>query len=203
MSEIIMKMLLDCAVAGLLCATIFYCKKLNIRIKLLQDSKSELAQLIQQFDASTKAAVDSIQEIHRASRKISENIQAKLDKANYLANDLEFMIERAGKTADKIERQIKDGRGGDVSEPSKRSGATISKTEITKTEMVQRANNISDRNATPEKTGEKRGIEAMMDRITELKGSKTNEQTPQMRPMARLRSKAEQDLMQALKKDKS
>jgi hypothetical protein len=201
MSEIIIKMLLDCAVAGLLCATIFYCKKLNIRIKLLQDSKSELAQLIQQFDASTKAAVDSIQEIHRASRKISENIQGKLDKANYLANDLEFMIERAGKTADKIEKQIKDGRGGDAGETSKRGGATVNKAEVTKTEMVQRASNMADRNATPDKAGEKRGIEAMMDRISELKGSKT-EQPPQMRPMARLRSKAEQDLMQALKKDK-
>jgi hypothetical protein len=202
MSEIIMKMLLDCAVAGLLCATIFYCKKLNIRIKLLQDSKSELAQLIQQFDASTKAAVDSIQEIHRASRKISENIQGKLDKANYLANDLEFMIERAGKTADKIEKQIKDGRGGDASEPSKRGAATVNKAEVTKTEMVQRASNMSERSQSTDKAGEKRGIEAMMDRISELKGSKT-EQPPQMRPMARLRSKAEQDLMQALKKDKS
>ncbi len=201
MNEIIIKILLDGAVACLLAATIFYCVKLNVRIKLLQDSKSELAVLIGQFDVSTKAAVESIQEIHRASRKIGENIQAKLDKANYLANDLEFMIERANKTADKIDRQISDGRDD--------AGGRVRVQPVAQP-MREKTNldAVITQNKNAEKTGEKRGIEAMMDRISELKGGAKNAENatparPPMLPMARMRSKAEQDLMQALKKDKS
>ncbi len=216
MNEIIVKILLDIAVAGLLSATIFYCIKLNMRIKLLQDSKSELAGLIQQFDVSTKAAVDSIQEIHRASRKIGENIQAKLDKANYLANDLEFMIERANKTADKIDGQISNKREASVTEREnnigRMNGGQLRENarENTRENMWEKPDLDAriNQNNNAEKTGEKRGIEAMMDRISELKGGaksaeKASPMSPPMLPMARMRSKSEQDLIQALKKDKS
>lgn len=193
MNEILLKMILDIMVAGLLAATIFYCRKLNFRIKLLQDSKSELAQLIKQFDEATGTAVASIQEIHRASRKIGENIQGKLDKANYLANDLEFMIERANKTADKIAKQISDDRGVAPSRPNQVAD---------RVSESQRSNSNRESNNRSAEIAEKKGIEAMMDRISELKNNKPDEKSTQARPMARLRSKAEQDLMQALKKDK-
>ncbi|TAF39371.1 MAG: hypothetical protein EAZ66_04825, partial [Alphaproteobacteria bacterium] len=110
MNELIIMLVLDSGVALLLGATIYFCTKLNKRVKQLQDSKSELAMLIQQFDESTRLATVSITEIQRASKKINENIEAKLQKANYLADDLASMIERASKTADRIENQISNGR---------------------------------------------------------------------------------------------
>jgi uncharacterized protein YoxC len=216
MSEIVLKMLLDVSVAGLLAATIFYCIKLNTRIKLLQDSKSELAQLIQQFDESTQQAVASIQEIQRASRKIGENIQTKLDKANYLANDLEFMIERANKTADRIEQQISHGRGSNTNTNANAAASATTRNTTARedarpspaaTEMKARAAAPQTMSSpSQEKSADKKGIEAMMERISELKGgtkSEASDTRPQQaqRPMARLRSKAEQDLLQALKRD--
>jgi hypothetical protein len=207
MSEIVIKMLLDVSVAMLLAATIFYCIKLNTRIRLLQDSKSELAQLIQQFDQSTQQAVASIQEIQRASRKIGENIQTKLDKANYLANDLEFMIERASKTADRIEQQISNGRGNNTSTATPARAASIREeakpAATVSSELKTRASSSS---APTERPSDKKGIEAMMERISELKGgtkSTENDSKAQssQRPIARMRSKAEQDLLQALKRD--
>jgi hypothetical protein len=195
MNEILLKIILDVMVASLLAATIFYCRKLNYRIKLLQDSKSELGQLIKQFDEATQTAIASIQEIHRASRKIGENIQGKLDKANYLANDLEFMIERANKTADKIAKQISDDRGG--TNPSRSSSNNDRTADSQRTISNKETNNRFN-----DQDSEKKGIEAMMDRISELKNNKTEDKSTPTRPMARLRSKAEQDLMQALKKDK-
>jgi Domain of unknown function (DUF6468) len=194
MNEILLKIILDVMVALLLAATIFYCRKLNFRIKLLQDSKSELGVLIRQFDEATQMAVASIQEIHRASRKIGENIQGKLDKANYLANDLEFMIERANKTADKIAKNISDDRGAGFGE---------AKPNLNAERAVNNQRNFAakDFNEKPV-TSDKKGIEAMMDRISELKNNKSDDRQSPIKPMARLRSKAEQDLMQALKKDK-
>lgn len=89
--------LLNLVMAGLLLATLIYCLKLNKRIKILQDSKSELARIIREFDQSTQRATQNINEIHAATMRISENIQHKIDKANYLADDLEMMIDKGNK----------------------------------------------------------------------------------------------------------
>ncbi len=97
MQNQILSLLINSLMAGLLIATILYCLRLNKRIRLLQDSKSELARIIREFDESTQRATQNINEIHAATMRISENIQHKIDKANYLADDLEMMIERAGK----------------------------------------------------------------------------------------------------------
>lgn len=89
--------LMNFITVGLLIATLIYCLRLNKRIAVLQDSKSELARIIKEFDESTQRATQSISDIHAATNRISENIQHKIDKASYLATDLELMIERGGK----------------------------------------------------------------------------------------------------------
>ena len=94
---------MNALMAGLLLATIIYCLKLNSRIRLLQDSKSELARIIHEFDASTQRATQNINEIHAAAMRISENIQHKIDKANYLADDLEAMIERGNRMTGRVD----------------------------------------------------------------------------------------------------
>jgi len=88
MTNVVLSLIMDLLMAGLLLATIVYCLKLNGRIKVLQDSKSELARIIREFDESTQRATDSIAELHKAANRINENMQHKIDKANYLANDL-------------------------------------------------------------------------------------------------------------------
>jgi hypothetical protein len=103
MTNEILSVFMNLMMAGLLLATIIYCLKLNSRIRVLQDSKSELARIIREFDESTKRATQSINEIHAATTRISENIQHKIDKANYLADDLEMMIERGNKLAGKVD----------------------------------------------------------------------------------------------------
>jgi hypothetical protein len=103
MTGMIANLLLNVVIIGLLAATIGYCWVLNRRIKILQDSKSELAQLLQHFDESTTRASESIIALQSASKKIGENIQHRIDKANYLIDDLSFMIERGGKLTSQME----------------------------------------------------------------------------------------------------
>jgi Domain of unknown function (DUF6468) len=225
MSEMIASMLLDGSVAILLSITIYYCIKLNKRVQLLQDSKSELATLIQQFDESTKQATVSIHEIHKASKKINENIQLKLDKANYLADDLAFMIERANKTADRIEQQISTGRSttspnttratADIRPEARRTvDPTPATAPIERADSVTRTRDrttlrpsesrpAAQANAAKERETVKTnsGIEAMMERISELRSG--HQQTARtQRPMARLRTSSEEDLMRAMKDKK-
>ena len=226
MSELVVSLIMDASVALLLSVTIYYCIRLNKRVQLLQDSKSELAQLIYQFDESTKQATVSIQEIHKASKKINENMQLKLDKANYLADDLAFMIERANKTADRIEQQLNSGRtvtsaarNAEVREEVRRPSTTAReernteraapKVEPQKEERMaepsprrerptQRAEPPRPAAPSAPKEGKAAGIEAMMERISELRSGHQQANRPQ-RPMARLRTSSEQDLVQALK----
>ena len=67
---------LNLVMAGLLLATLVYCLKLNKRIKVLQDSKSELARIIREFDASTQRATQNINEIHAATIRISDGARS-------------------------------------------------------------------------------------------------------------------------------
>ncbi len=103
MQNVILSLLMNGLMAALLVATLVYCRRLNTRIKILQDSRSELARIVREFDESTERASQNIAEIHEAAYRISENIQHKIDKANYLADDLEYMIEKGQKIAGKVD----------------------------------------------------------------------------------------------------
>lgn len=103
MQNVVLSLVINVLMAALLMATMVYCRRLNVRVKLLQDSKSDLARIIHDFDESTKRATESIAEIHRATNRLSENIQHKIDKANFLADDLQYMIEKGQKMSGKVD----------------------------------------------------------------------------------------------------
>jgi hypothetical protein len=103
MQNTIFSLVLDGLMAVLLVATMFYCRRLNTRIKVLQDGRSELARIIREFDESTQRATQSIADIHAAADRISDNMQHKIDKANFLADDLDYMIEKGQKLAGKLD----------------------------------------------------------------------------------------------------
>lgn len=160
MGNMVLSLVIDILMAGLLIVTLFYCSRLNKRIRLLQDAKSELAHIIQEFDESTQRATQSIAQIHEATNRISENIQHKIDKANFLADDLQFLIERSAK--------ITDHKGeGAAARPAPARAAEASRHRAASVQEPSPA-------ASPE-TGEKR------------------------RAGLRMRSKAEQELLDALK----
>src|SRR3984885_11490246 len=103
MTGALANLMLNLVIVVLLAVTICYCWILNRRIRVLQDSKSELAQLLKHFDESTQRASESIIALQTASKKIGENIQFRIDKANYLMDDLSFMIDRGNKLTNQME----------------------------------------------------------------------------------------------------
>lgn len=96
-------LLLDTLIVVLLCVTIAYCWMLNRRIKVLQDSRGELALLLKHFDDSTRRASESVVSLQATSKRIGENIQVKIEKSNYLIEDLAYMIDKAEKIASRLE----------------------------------------------------------------------------------------------------
>lgn len=121
MQNVILSLLIDFTMVLLLVVTILYCRKLNQRIRVLQDSRSELAGIIREFNESTERATQSIAEIHEASRRINENIQHKIDKANYLVADLEAAIGRGSRAVEGVD--ISTATGTSTARSRVRAGA--------------------------------------------------------------------------------
>jgi len=223
MSELIIGLVADGVVAVLLLLTISYSWKLNKRIRVLQDSKSELAELIGRFEESTEAATTGINEIHKASRMINDHIEKRIKKANYVADDLAFMIEKGGKVAEKIQPGSTSAAAAQESAPRPARGAAASRRAIEAPEddgfdasdeapAPKRAAR-GKRSASPRARGKNRDAEreAMM---AEAKARASASEAPEapkgagiealakkVTPSNKRRSLAETELLQALKGD--
>lgn len=197
-------LLLDVLIAVLLGVTIAYCWVLNRRIRVLQDSKSELAQLLQHFDESTQRASESIIALQTASKKIGENIQFRIDKANFMLDDLTFMLERGQKLANQLEAGFAVVRARDKAQAEQQHVPA----EIQETVQAAPAPQImekpepkpAERTAShKEKTSA--SLEAVLERVIGRgkPPEKDNERPARERQSAAARSKAEQELLEMIK----
>ncbi len=102
----IVSIILDSLLVALLAVTIYYCFRLNRHLDVIRNSKSELAELIKEFSAATETAEESVSELKNNSKKVIEELAAKIDKGNFIADDLSFLIEKATKVADQLESKV-------------------------------------------------------------------------------------------------
>ncbi len=218
MEVLVSQLMLDMVMAVLLAVTIYYCTKLNKRIRILQDSKSDLAALIQKFDESTQQATRSINEIHIVSKRINESIKTKLEKANYIVDDLAFMIEKGNKLADRMESDISGSRKpAELAKPSVRNAAAQAEPMPLKEEepasgrlprRIPRDLSNESAAAGSDKARRNAGLESMLEKIAQKKAASGQQaQQPEapgarkLRATTKLRSKAEQELYDALKSE--
>tara|TARA_B100001123_G_scaffold379773_1_gene448945 strand:- start:151 stop:795 length:645 start_codon:yes stop_codon:yes gene_type:complete len=210
MADLVLTLFLDGLMAALLLITTVYCWKLNKRIRVLQDSRSELAQIIRQFDESTRVATASIAEIHQATRNITDNIQMKIDKASYLADDLEMMIDRGSKVASRMESDLGIAAPNESinrkSQPPSRAsaapqrGAAANPRRAAMQDEDVEIDSISPREAADSRRSRsKPSLDSVLKKVSGRRDSGEDVGEGQAKPGARLRSKAEQELFDALK----
>lgn len=215
MTVAIIGLLLNLLIVGLLMATISYCWVLNKRIKILQDGKSELANLLQYFDESTSRASESIVALQSASKKIGENIQSRIDKVNYLMDDLAFMVEKGNKLADKLDAGFAVNRARsrvvaedneEETEPSYKPERAEPVFEKPRVKENISAHKPSEKVLAKEKTAA--SLEAVLERVVGRKPANFNSNTPVLEkenppPKAKnqsaARSKAEQELLDMIR----
>lgn len=208
----ILNILLNLLISVLLVATISYCFVLNKRIKILQDGKSELANLLKYFDESTVRASESIVALQTASKKIGENIQMRIDKVNYLMEDLSFLIEKGNRLANQLDANFAVNRAKSrvMSEEDTYESAHIEREEAIFPERNITAFEPPVLVKTPEKPTNKEktsaSLEAVLDRITgrgkpanQNSDITTNEKQAASRQKSSARSKAEQELLDMIR----
>lgn len=104
-------LLLDILVAILLVVTIGYAVVLNRRLRVLRRDKEELAKLSGSFGEATMRASESIGLL----RVTADELQSRIDSAQELRDDLKFLIERGGGTADRLEERVRAARDAGIS----------------------------------------------------------------------------------------
>lgn len=99
-------LVLDLLVAALLAACIVASLILDRRLARLRGDSGELEKLTRSFQEATDRAD------HGASalKGSAEALQERLDAARALVEDLQFLIERGGSVADRIENEIRSAR---------------------------------------------------------------------------------------------
>ena len=198
MTILAIKLLIDSIMIMLLGATIFYCIIVNKRIRVLQDSREEFSQLITKFDETTRKAQESIEDLQKMSQRVTESLNERLDKANFLADDLAFMIEKGNKTADKVFNTLsKEEKQAAPVVPPRREASFERARQPQSQPQPQEPRSASA--AAKEALMRATGRSNPMPEDISPAGSRRPAATTGMRASARPRSRAEQDLQKALR----
>jgi len=196
MTGIIANVLLNVVMVGLLTATIFYCYVLNRRIQTMQDSKSELAALLKQFDESTIKASETIVAMQTASKKIGDNIQLRIDKANYLLDDLSYSIEKGTRLTSQIEASFAVNRArSKVTQDDQEAHDHSFQVTPDMPEEKKPAPAAASKDPQPAKRSPA-SIESILEKVVNRKQAQLSSGTPET-PAAR--SRAEQDLIELIR----
>lgn len=101
---------LDILVAGLLIATLYYCWRLSRSLSAIRNGKEELKILIDQFSNTIIHAEQNLSEFKQSSGRALDKLQERIDKAQFMADDLAFLIEKSSKIAHKLGDQVNTGK---------------------------------------------------------------------------------------------
>ncbi|MEX0692915.1 MAG: DUF6468 domain-containing protein [Rhodospirillales bacterium] len=101
-------LIVDIAVAVLLMVTIGYAITLNKRLNRLRRDKKDLETLARTFGESTMRAEDNINHL----RTIAQALDIQMERAQSLRDDLAFLTDRGGSTADRLEELVREARDG-------------------------------------------------------------------------------------------
>lgn len=101
-------LIIDIAVAVLLVVTIGYAVTLNQRLQRLRKDKKDLENLARTFGESTMRAEDNINQL----RTVAQALDIQMGRAQSLRDDLAFLNDRGGSTADRLEELVREARDG-------------------------------------------------------------------------------------------
>jgi len=115
-------LIIDIAVAVLLVVTIAYAISLNKRLMRLRKDKKDLESLAKTFGESTMRAEENINHL----RTIAQALDIQMERAQSLRDDLAFLADRGGSTADRLEDLVREARDGLGVTPQPGRGAAAS-----------------------------------------------------------------------------
>jgi chromosome segregation ATPase len=105
-----MEWLLEIVLVILLAATLFHALRLERALGVLKSDRVALKELVEGFNASTRAAEQGIARLRAAADGAGRNIARQSEAAQALKDDLQFLAERGERLADRLEMLVRAGR---------------------------------------------------------------------------------------------
>lgn len=109
---------LDGIITILLVVTISYCWRLSKKIALLNESRHELNQFLENFNSAIFRAENNITQLKVLGGDADEKLCEHIQKARFLANDLSFLMDKGEHVADDLEHKISISRSVSRNIPS-------------------------------------------------------------------------------------
>ena len=101
-------LIIDIAVAVLLVVTIGYAITLNKRLNRLRKDKKDLEGLARTFGESTLRAEENLNQL----RTVAQALDIQMERTQTLRDDIAFLADRGGSTADRLEELVREARDG-------------------------------------------------------------------------------------------
>lgn len=108
---------LDIFLIVLLVLAIGYGFALNRRIVALRRDQKDLDKLAASFNAATQRAEAGVSQLRAATENSVRSLQQTIAKAEAIMGDLDYLLERGDRTADRLEGAV---RGGESALPGER-----------------------------------------------------------------------------------
>jgi hypothetical protein len=109
---------LDIFLIVLLVLAIGYGFALNRRIVALRRDQKDLDKLAASFNSATQRAEAGVSQLRAATENSVRSLQQTIAKAETLIGDMDYLLERGDRTADRLEGAV---RGGENALPGERS----------------------------------------------------------------------------------
>jgi hypothetical protein len=106
-----MQWTLDLVLIVLLAATLFHALRLERALGVLKRDRAALETLVAGFNASTQQAEHGIERLRAAADGAGRQIAQQVQAASALKDDLEFLLERGGALADRLDGTVRAARG--------------------------------------------------------------------------------------------
>jgi hypothetical protein len=105
-----MEWILECALIGLLAATLFHALRLERALGVLKRDRAALEELVSGFNASTLQAEAGVERLRAAAEGAGRQLARQIEAASGLKDDLVFLTERAERVADRLDALVRAGR---------------------------------------------------------------------------------------------
>ncbi len=97
-----LSLILDVVVAALLVATIGYAAVLNRKLRSLRANKAEFEAMIAEFNEATRRTEGSIQALRLAADQTAKALSVQVERGQALRDELTFLTSRADGAAERI-----------------------------------------------------------------------------------------------------
>jgi hypothetical protein len=118
-------LLIDAVLILLLGVVMLYALRLQRALNALRNAKDEMAGLLTTYARATETAEVAIARLKGAASDETKAVREAVSAGEAVRTDLEFLAQRAGQTADRLEQAIRAAREVDLPNPRRMRAETV------------------------------------------------------------------------------